>query len=289
MFPSINLFGTTIDLYQPITNLGMICIYIWVFSHIREFKGISTLSNIPEARRKDKKNGFFIKWFLPLFEITVIITALLAISPIVINVISSVFLGDKSDNFFYAIFSNPIAFILLGSLLMVSPLLLLDYVAPAVSLALIFFKLACVCCGCCYGVPSERFGLMNHYTDRVEFPIQLVEIGCAVIMFVIILLVRRKKDKTPGILYPLFILMYCGSRFISEFWRGDYPNVWGPLKGYHIQCIIGFVEGLILLFVALKWGRRITERFQTKRQTALERAAKKNEPVEPDEPAETEE
>ena len=271
MFQDIVLFGKEIDLYDPITRLGQLCIILWIAFNLKEYKAISTFSNIPEAKRGAEKSNFFFKWLIPFFGIFFVFLFLFALNAPITPMISKLFLGDKSDNFFYNILILPIGLFLAGTLLKMSPLKFMDYIAPAISLALIFFKLACACCGCCYGVPSEKFGIMNHYNERMEFPVQLVELGCAVIMFVIILLVRRKKDKTPGILYPMFMLMYCGSRFVSEFWRGDYPEVWGPLKGYHIQCIIGFVEGLIFLFVALKWGRRITERFQTKRQTILER------------------
>ena len=111
----------------------------------------------------------------------------------------------------------------------------------------------------------------------MEFPIQLVELACAVIMFVIILVLKRKKDRTPGLLYPLFISMYCGSRFISEFWRADYPAVLGPLKGYHIQCLVGLIEGLVFILVVLKKGRKITEFFESKNQRFIDRCAAKYE------------
>ncbi len=271
MHPELVLFGKTIELYSTLTTLGQLCIFLWIFINLKEYKEISTYSNIPEAKRKPKKSNFIFKWLFPLLEITIIFLILFALNAPITPKISSIFLGDRSDNYFYNIFVLPLGLLLFGFLCKVSPVKFMDYIAPGMSLALIVFKIACFCEGCCYGVPSDKCAMFNHITERMEFPVQLVELGCAVIMFIIILIVRRKKDRKPGILYPLFMLMYCSSRFVSEFWRGDYPDIIGPLKGYHIQCIIGFIEGLILLIFVLKNGERITETFRAKKEAVLER------------------
>ena len=266
MLPRIGSF----ELYQPITTLGQLSIIIWIIVNLKEYKAIATISNIPEAKVGENKNNFFFKWILPLLGILSIFFTLFSLNVPITPVISQLFLGDKSDNFFYNILVLPVGLILAGLLFKLSPLKFTDYIAPAISLALIIFKIACTFAGCCYGVESETFGIINHgNNERMEVPVQIIEGVCALIMFIIILLVRRKKDRTPGLLYPLFMIMYCGSRFVSEFWRGDYPDVWGPLKGYHIQCIIGFVEGLIFLAIALKWGERITEYYRLTRESIL--------------------
>lgn len=274
MFPEIVLFGETITLYNPVTRLGQLCILLWIFFNLREYKDISTFSQIPGQRIKSQKIRKPVDWILALIGILAIFAILFSLSTPITPRISMLFLGDRSDNFFYNIFVLPLGLLLFGSILFVSPFKFSDYIAPGISLALIVFKIACFCCGCCNGVPNEHFGMFNHYTDQKEIPVQLIEMICAVIMFIIILIVRRKKERKLGILYPLFMIMYCASRFVSEFWRGDYPDVYGPLKGYHIQCIIGFVEGLIILFVALKWGEKITAFYAAKKETILKRFEK---------------
>lgn len=274
MLQSISLFGTEIELYRPITTLGQLCIFLWIVFNLKEYKAIATISNIPEAKLGGKKNNFFFKWILPFLGIAFIFVTLFALNGPITPKINLLFLGpntETEENFFYNILILPIGLILSGILVKLSPLKFTDYIAPAISLALILFKIACACAGCCYGIPSQTFGIMNHSNgmNEKQVPIQLIEAFCALVMFVIILLIRRKKDRTSGLLYPIFMLMYCGSRFVSEFWRGDFPAVWGPLKGYHIQCIVGFVEGLIFLFVVLKWGERITEYYRLKRESIL--------------------
>ena len=283
MFQSITLFGTTIDLYEPINTLGNLCALIWILFHLKEYRSFSTLSRIPEARLGDKKGNFFTRWFLTIIEAIFIFTLVLTISGPITHEISYIFLGERCDNYFWNIFCVPVLLLLVGLILRISPFKLWDFAVLPINICLIFYKLACFCCGCCYGVESESFGMFNHLNDAKEFPVQLVEEACAIIMFIILLTLSRKKERKVGILYPLYMLMYCGSRFISEFWRGDFPAVWGALKGYHIQCIVGFIEGLIFLFVVLKWGGKLTESFDAKNQKLLERFTKEEKKVQENE------
>ena len=277
MFQTITLFGNEIELYGPINTIGNLLMFLWCVFTIKECKRISTFPRAAQAKIGDGKAGSVLSWVLTFLEIVVVFLPIFLLSGPIAHAISSVFLGDKSDNYFFSIYAAPVALLLMGTLLRFSPLKLTDYATVPHIVALIFYKIACFCWGCCYGVPSETFGMMNHSHNRMEFPVQLVELACAVIMFIVILSVQRKKDRTPGLLYPLFIIMYCGSRFVSEFWRGDYPAVFGPLKGYHIQCLVGLVEGIIFLVVVLKCGKKITEFFDSKNQGFIDRCAAKTE------------
>ena len=273
MLQEIVLFGKTIKTFDIVNNFGSICLVLWLLFNLKEYKGISILSQLPGTKISNNKKKSIVDWILAFIGIALITAVIFALSTPIGNRISLLFLKESGPNFFVNIFAVPLELLLIGVAFLISPLIITDIVAPGMALALIFYKLACFCLGCCKGVESEKFGMMNHLTNHMEFPVQLVEAACAVVMFIILLVVRRKKNRKPGILYPLFILMYCGSRFISEFWRGDYSNILGPLKSYHIQCIIGFVEGLILLFVVLKFGEKITEYYASKRQEILERGA----------------
>ena len=272
MLKEITLLGQTIDLYFLFNTIGSLSLYIWIILNFKYYREISTFSHIPKAFIFGKKKNFFTEWIFAFIEAFIVFFVVWTpLAEFISKTLSNTFLHDQSANYLSNIIGVPICFIIFGIILLISPLKLLDLAAPSLLFALIFFKIACFCCGCCYGIPDEQHGMFNSYTNRMEFPVQLVEAACAVIMLVIILKLWRKKDRKPGILYPLFMLMYSASRFVSEFWRGDYPKVLGPLTGYHIQLIIGFVEGLILLFVVLKWGDKITEFFDKKRQSVIER------------------
>ena len=271
MFQEIVLFGKTLNSYGFFNSIAEIGIVLWYLFHLKEYKSISTFPKFFEKKIGKNRDNFFLRWIFVLIEVVIIYAGLFSISKPIANLISTVFLGAPSDNYFYTIFAFPLIIIILSFIFIIYPLQFLDLAVAPMVFALIFYKIACFGCGCCFGVETEKFGMYNANTQRVDFPIQLVEIICAVIMFVIIMLLRHKKNRKPGILFPLFMLMYCASRFVSEFWRDDYPDVIGRLKGYHIQCIIGFVEGAILLFVILKWGDRITEFFTARKKKILER------------------
>ena len=269
------LFGKTIDLYSYVTLIGRLCIVLWMIINLKEYKEISTLSQIPGMRIKKPKLKGVADWGFAFIEIMFIFAILFSLSTPITGMISRVFLNDSSENYFYNIFVLPLGLIAAAIIFKLSSMKFTDYIAPAMSLALIFFKIACFCDGCCYGVVSNKYGLYNYSNQRKEFPVQLVETACAIVMFTILLIVRRKKDRKPGTLYPLFMMMYCASRFVSEFWRDDYPNVLGPLKGYHIQCIIGFIEGTLLMLFALKYSDKLEAYIKAKAQFAIDYFSKK--------------
>ena len=271
MYEELVLFGKSFNGYDFFNTIGEIGIVFWYLFHLKEYKSISTFSKLAETRIAKNHSNFFTRWIFVLIEEIIIYIFLFSVSAPIAQIISRIFLGTESDNYFYTIFVFPIFIIILSIIFVVYPLQFLDLATPPMIFALIFYKIACFCCGCCFGVESEKFGIYNPSNERSEVPVQLIEAGCALIMFIIILIVRRKKNRKQGILFPMFSMMYCASRFVSEFWRDDFPTVFGPLKGYHIQCIIGFVEALILLFVVLKWGDRITEFFTARKQRILER------------------
>ena len=272
MFQSITVFGHAINLYNPLNTIAYLAAFLLLFIWLDKYKSICTLPALANvAFLKKGKQNFIKKWFFYALEVVVISVIIIGVTSPLNDPVSLLFLGDKSSNFFPIIFFVPIITFLCGVVFYVSPLRLTDLYSPLMLLILIIVKFSCFCEGCCYGVACETGGLYNYKNDRYEVPVQLIEMGCAVIMFVVILLIQHKKRRKPGILYPLFILMYCGSRFVSEFWRGDYPAVWGRLTGYHIQCIIGFVEGALFLFVALKWGEQITVFFENRNKAFLDR------------------
>ena len=275
MFQELTLFGQTIKLYGFFNNMSYFAQFLVVLYVRNQFAEIATLPKLAKVYFNKRKNVSLIwRWGFEFLLAFFLIAFLTSISNILYEPITQLFLGNKDANFMPNIFIVPIIVVLLGIILLLSPLKLLDLAAPVISVALIFYKIACFCDGCCYGVEWHG-GMYNYKNERYEFPVQLVEIACAVVMFIILMLLIRKKNLRHGILYPLFMLMYCGSRFVSEFWRDDYPAIWGILKSYHIQCMIGFAEGLIFLIIVLIWGKRITDHFDAKNEAFLEKHRQK--------------
>lgn len=271
MLQRITLFGWTINLYDFFNNAAYFGQFLVALYIRRDFAAAATLPKLANLYlNKKKKDTLFWRWAFVWLLGLVFFFVVAIVNNRTGSSLTKLFLGTADANFFPNIFVGPITVLLLSVLLRNSPLITLDLAAPIAAIALVFYKIACFCWGCCNGIAWEH-GLYNAKTERIEFPVQLVEIICAMVMLTILLMLLRKKDLRHGILYPLFMLMYCSSRFVSEFWRDDYPDIWGPFKSYHLQCAIGFVEGAILLAVVLIWGKQITAYFEAKNQALLDR------------------
>lgn len=272
MLQSVTLFGNTVTLYNPINVIAELALILMMLLFIREYKAFCTFPVLigKYMHKNEKKNPLFFS-FLAAVEIIVYFMLSYVIGKFFNPYISSLFLGDKSDNFFPFIFVIPIAFCALSILFRLPPLKVWDFTAPPINLALILFKIACFCGGCCYGIGYDGpLSVFNCKNNRNELPIQLIEAGEAVIILIILFILKKRKKKV-GTMYPTFMLLYSGMRFVSEFWRDDYPAVWGRLTGYHIQCIIGIILGAIYLLAVLKWGERINAYFETKNKSFLEK------------------
>ena len=103
---------------------------------------------------------------------------------------------------------------------------ILDVYAVSVPLFHMFGRLGCFFGGCCYGIEHE-FGfvapenpLLPGYGGVSRFPVQLIEAGCNLLIFVVILLLYLKRKKEYPLL-PIYLLIYPPVRFTLEFFRGD--------------------------------------------------------------------
>lgn len=163
-------------------------------------------------------------------------------------------------NYFGLLFLTPVLLFVICHLLGIDIIKQYDLITPAFPLALIPTKLACFCQGCCWGIEWEH-GLYNNRTGNVEFPVQLVELGLAAVIFIFLLLYRKKAK--PGTMYPIYVITYSATRFFSEFLRRE-ENVFGPLKIYQLLCIAGIIVGIIELLLVNKYHEDISEYFKIK-------------------------
>ena len=126
----------------------------------------------------------------------------------------------------------------------------MDLITPAYSLRLIVVKLACFCQGCCSGMECS-WGVYYPSDDAVLFPSQLLEAFVSLIIFVF-LMVYRKKAK-EGTLFPIYLIIYSATRFFTEFTRIE-DEVFGILKTYHILCLVGIFVGIIWHVIVKKYS-----------------------------------
>ena len=100
-----------------------------------------------------------------------------------------------------------------------------DTLIPSVPLVHAFGRIGCFCAGCCYGIPSETFGVVfspESVAPQGEklFPVQLVEAGCNLILFAVLAVLGR-KPRRQGLLTGIYLLSYAVLRFVLEFFRYD--------------------------------------------------------------------
>ncbi len=93
-----------------------------------------------------------------------------------------------------------------------------------------------------------------HYCLPVV-PIQLFNSLRNILTFIVLLLICRRV-KVPGQLAAIFLMLYGVGRFITEFWRGDYPELYLKLTSAQWICIVVIPFGAWLYY----WlGRRRQE------------------------------
>ena len=161
---------------------------------------------------------------------------------------------NRGVAYFAIVFFAPLVFIIGSFLMRAKPMKYLDLLTPAFPLALCFSKIGCFCLGCCGGFKTETFGLLNVLDYAKEFPVQLVESAEALVIFFILL--KLRKNAKLGTMFPFYLMLYGGMRFFSEFLRNE-ADVFGPFKFAHLFCVIAFVLGLIEYFIAKRYAQKV--------------------------------
>jgi phosphatidylglycerol:prolipoprotein diacylglycerol transferase len=135
-----------------------------------------------------------------------------------------------------------------------------DAFALGVPLGLFFARIGCHMKGCCWGIPIGEGHPFHGFSVKlirndllVLHPVQLYSAAAALAIFCALLAVHRRQ-KTPGLLASLFVLLYSSARFFLEFFRGDAQSLrfFPFLTIYQGICMILFLAGLGLLIFILR-------------------------------------
>ena len=100
-----------------------------------------------------------------------------------------------------------------------------DILVPSVLLFHAFGRMGCFFAGCCHGRPAD-WGIVFERSlaccaNGVSLiPVQLFEAGFNLLVMTALLAIRPER-KYPGILLPLYLILYAVGRFALEFFRGD--------------------------------------------------------------------
>ena len=175
---------------------------------------------------------------------------------------------NTGTNYFGLLFFSPIMLLFFFYLVKIAPFKQLDMITPAYASSLIIIKIACFCAGCCNGFEWEK-GLYNAVDDRYEFPVQLVEAALALIIFIFLLWFRKRAKE--GTMFPIYLILYSGTRFFSEFLRHEEEVLW-IFKTYHLLCIGGVILGIIELILVQKYKERINAFYKNKSEKRKKKA-----------------
>ncbi len=139
---------------------------------------------------------------------------------------NSIMLALQGGFVFYGGFIGGLAAIIIFARSMkISLRLLLMVIAPAVPLAHAFGRVGCFMAGCCYGMPSEEFGIA--FTQSIGapngiklFPVQLMEAVLLLILAAAMEIYYKKAKHRHCVIY-IYLLIYPIIRIITEQFRYD--------------------------------------------------------------------
>lgn len=136
-----------------------------------------------------------------------------------------------------------------------------DLVMPSIALAQGFGRLGCFLAGCCYGKETNSiFGITFTSSDYAPngvklIPTQLISSAGNFLIMIILILFARKQRK-PGMVGALYLILYSVGRFAVEFLRNDYRGeVFGILSTSQFISIFTLILGIALFFIFNKGNK----------------------------------
>lgn len=129
-----------------------------------------------------------------------------------------------------------------------------DIVLPSVAIAQGFGRIGCFLAGCCYGRETDCwYGIVFENSDFAPkgikvIPTQLISSFCDFAL-AIILILYAKKERKPGKITALYLILYSIGRSIIEVLRNDYRGDFiGPLSVAQFISIFVLLLGVLLFF-----------------------------------------
>jgi len=177
--------------------------------------------------------------------------------------------------FYGGVIAAALATIIFAAVKKLRILALLDVIAPSVALGLVFGRIGCFLNGCCFGKPTLLpWGVVFPsgafvYTDSVlpdgtpaaipyptsVHPTQLYSALIALVLYVFLEWMFRKKKSYDGQIALLFGFFYPVGRFAVEFLRGDNPRaVLGMTLSQAISAAYFVFNFLLYLYLRTRRG-----------------------------------
>ena len=259
--------GNTEILMYDIIN--MFCAVAAILTNFADFKKKSVFLSNTSQRIINKTKIKYANSFLSdpktftIIEILIISMAQCVLTPFLNSKFGH--LLSTGANYFATMYLYPFIMLIFFYIIKIAPLKQLDMITPAFVASLFFAKIACFCAGCCNGIEWGHT-FYNIKTERYEFPIQLIEAALALFIFIFLLWYRKKAKE--GTMFSIYLILYSGTRFFSEFLSAD-PNVLWIFKTYHLLCIAGVILGIAELILVQKYKDKINKFYEPKKKARI--------------------
>ena len=128
-----------------------------------------------------------------------------------------------------------------------------DLMAPSVAIAQGFGRIGCFLAGCCYGCETDSFLGMEFHNSSIapnDVPLMPTQLASSAGNFVIalVLIWYAGKDRRPGKVGALYLILYSVGRFFIEFFRNDYRGSIGMLSTSQFISLVFLAIGTGLFF-----------------------------------------
>ncbi|MBR2914487.1 MAG: prolipoprotein diacylglyceryl transferase [Clostridia bacterium] len=148
---------------------------------------------------------------------------------------------------FFPVFLFPVAW-----LLKIRLSDMLDYATPPGLAMLVLFKFNCYLGGCCGGT-------VLYYKDGgipVTFPSQLVEMGAALALTILLFIVEY-KNKLKRNIYSLCLITYGSTRFILNWFRAERSEYILGISAGHFWSIVSVFLGVLTMVLSYVREKRV--------------------------------
>ncbi len=248
MLQFLHISDRSINMYDIINDISAFVLIFYVFIRVKAF---AALSSYCAGKKRPVLWGFLL-----LLLIYAVFSGLFFF----LNSKFGDWFTNKNKNYYGTLTAWFTAFTFIPILLKISPLKTLDLFSGGLPLQLFIAKLACFCWGCCYSFEMRGSFYFSLYNHRYEFPIQLLEALVALILFVFLIRYKKHSYKT-GTVFPIYLILYSISRFLTEFLRADLPKIAKPFDAYQIMSIIFTLFGFAFLWIVRKKRNAIEAHF----------------------------
>lgn len=135
---------------------------------------------------------------------------------------------------------------------------LLNILLPAVPLIHSLGRAGCFCVGCCYGKPSEKWGVVFSRSEIAPagvplLPVQLYEAAGAMLLFIALACMGAKRADGRKML-AVYLLAYGLLRFGLEFLRGDAYR--GFVLGLSVSQVIALLSMALAAVLLIRLRKR---------------------------------